>query len=246
MDHRIKLKEWEKRDKYLDLARELKKKLILNRKPCGPLCWVLASFTASYQQLLWSPNSIGVPEGPFGRVWFYLPHLVPLPLQPYCNCHLNSTVLTSVLTELYNSSTATQSPTRSLKSHVWSSSSGNNCHAVHRSLSSSASLCSGIIISLNPPTRSFSITGHWNVSLPSGKLPWNGMFGRVEGQNTTILLVSKAFLEELKKCHVGPSGTGDVVYIDLHLFKESKTERKYIAIAWIGNKKASKWLLKAG
>ena len=26
-DHRIKLKEWEKRDKYLDLARELKKKL---------------------------------------------------------------------------------------------------------------------------------------------------------------------------------------------------------------------------
>ena len=46
------------------------------------------------------------------------------------------TVLTSVLTELYNSST----PTRSLKSHVWSSSSGNNCHAVHRSLSSGASV----------------------------------------------------------------------------------------------------------
>ena len=44
--------------------------------------------------------------------------------------------LTSVLTELYNSST----PTRSLKSHVWSSSSGNNCHAVHRSLSSGASV----------------------------------------------------------------------------------------------------------
>ena len=43
----------------------------------------------------------------------------------------SATPLTSVLTELYNSSTATQSPTRSLKSHVWSSSSGNNCHAVH-------------------------------------------------------------------------------------------------------------------
>ena len=39
-------------------------------------------------------------------------------------------------TELYNGST----PTRSLKSHVWSSSSGNNCHAVHRSLSSGASV----------------------------------------------------------------------------------------------------------
>ena len=36
----------------------------------------MAFFTASYQQLLWSPNSIGVPEGPFGRVWLSLPHLV--------------------------------------------------------------------------------------------------------------------------------------------------------------------------
>ena len=41
---------------------------------------------------------------------------------------------TSVLTELYNSPTSTQSPTRSLES------SGNNCHAVHRSLSSGASV----------------------------------------------------------------------------------------------------------
>ena len=50
------------------------------------------------------------------------------------------TPLTSVLTELYNSSTPTRSPTRSLKSHVWSSSSRNNCHAVHSSLSSGASV----------------------------------------------------------------------------------------------------------
>ena len=49
---------------------------------------------------------------------------------------VTATVLTSVLTELYNSLT----PTRSLKSHVLLSSSGNNCHAVHRSLSSSASV----------------------------------------------------------------------------------------------------------
>ena len=45
-----------------------------------------------------------------------------------------------VLTELYNSSAPTQSPTQSLEWHVWSSSSGNNCHAVHRSLSSGASV----------------------------------------------------------------------------------------------------------
>ena len=52
-----------------------------------------------------------------------------------CNCHL-----TSVLTELYNSSTSIRSPTRSLEWHDWSSSSRNNCHAVHRSLSSGASV----------------------------------------------------------------------------------------------------------
>ncbi len=49
---------------------------LLNRRPWGPLCWVMAFFTASYQQLLWSPNSIGVPEGPFGLAWLFLPHLI--------------------------------------------------------------------------------------------------------------------------------------------------------------------------
>ena len=109
--------------------------LMRNQRPRGPLCWVMTFFTSSYQQLLWSPNSIGVSEGPFSRVWLSLPHLVYNSVRS-----LTGTVLTSVLTELYNSSTPTQSPTRSLKSHVWSSSSGNNCHAVHRSLSSGASV----------------------------------------------------------------------------------------------------------
>ena len=87
-------------------------------------------------------------------------------------------------TELNNNSTPTRSPTGSLKSDVWSSSSGNNCHAVQRLLSSSAWLkwhngtfTLSHIISLNPPTRSLSITGRWNVSLPSGVLPWNSIFG---------------------------------------------------------------------
>ena len=87
--------------------------LILNWRPWGPLCMVLAFFTASYRHLLWPPDSIGVPEGPFGRVWFYLPHHVYLRLQLYCNSHCNSNS-----TELCNSSTSTRSPTRSLKSHV--------------------------------------------------------------------------------------------------------------------------------
>ena len=127
-----------------------------NRRPRGPaLCWKMAFFTASYHQLVskapsgvpWSPsagcgfpyhilsatsldpNSIGGPEGRFGLVWLFLPLLVS-----DSNCSL------TVLTELYNSSTPTQSPTQSLEWHVWSSSSGNNCHAVQRSLSSGASV----------------------------------------------------------------------------------------------------------
>ena len=72
-----------------------------------------------------------------GVAFLTTPRLTPTPT-------LTVTVLTSVLTELYNSSTPTRSltrsPTRSLKSHVWSSSSGKNCHAVHRALSSDASV----------------------------------------------------------------------------------------------------------
>ena len=50
-------------------------------EPWGPLCWVLAFFIVSSQHLLWTPNSIGVPEGPFGRVWLSLPHLGYIPVR---------------------------------------------------------------------------------------------------------------------------------------------------------------------
>ena len=49
---------------------------MLNRRPSGPaLCWMMAFFTASYQQLLWTPTQSGAPS-PFGLVRFSLPHLV--------------------------------------------------------------------------------------------------------------------------------------------------------------------------
>ena len=75
------------------------------------------------------------------------------------------TVLTFVLTELYNSSTSTRTPTRSLKSHVSSSSSGNNCHAVHRSLFSGASVyeCTmGIfyLVAFHQPISAHAISSH--------------------------------------------------------------------------------------
>ena len=72
---------------------------LLNRKPRGPLCWVMAFFTASYQQLLWTPTHRG-PRGP-------LRPGVAFPTTSYQQ--LISNRLTSVLTELYNSSTPTQS-----------------------------------------------------------------------------------------------------------------------------------------
>ena len=85
----------------------------------------------------------------------------------------------------------TQSPTQFLEWHVLSSSSGNNCHAVHRSLSSGASVyeCTmGFLpCSIFQPTA-YAISSHnchQNVSLPSGASFWNGRFGRVEGQYIT-------------------------------------------------------------
>ena len=83
-------------------------------EPWGPLCWMLAFFTASYQHLLWTSNSIGIPGGPLGRVWLSLPLLVSnrLPL----NWHWPELQLywLSNSTQSYNRST----PTRSLKSNV--------------------------------------------------------------------------------------------------------------------------------
>ena len=101
--------------------------LLLNRSAGGPLYWVRASSTTSCHQRV--SKLIEGPEGPFCRVWLSLPHLVS-----------NSSDLQ--LTDFLSSPSyiIVQSPTQSLEWHVWSSSSGNNCHAVHRSLYSGASV----------------------------------------------------------------------------------------------------------
>ena len=145
-------------------------------------CWLSLLHLIS---IFSGPQFIRAPEGPFGRVWLFLPHLVPLPLQLYCNCFWNSNS-----TELYDSST----PPRSLKSHVWSSSSGNNCHAVHRSLFSGASLCSGtvgpspcpILSALIHPRDLFRLlTIGMSHFLPVHHLGMAFLAGS-EGQNTTF------------------------------------------------------------
>ena len=87
-----------------------------------------------------------------------------------------------------------QSPTQSLEWPVWSSSSGNNCHAVHRSLSSGASVydCTAEFYLVpycqpSPPTRFLPTTA---IGMCHFRCLWNGMFGRVEGQYTTIWIAS--------------------------------------------------------
>ena len=90
----------------------------------------------------------------FCWVLFFLPHLVS-----------NSSDLQ--LTDFLSSPSyiIVQLPTQSLEWHVWSSSSGNNCHAVQRSLSSGASVyeCTmGFYLvpycQPSPPTRFLLIT----------------------------------------------------------------------------------------
>ena len=151
--------------------------LMLNRSPWGPLCWVLAFLTASYQQLFWTPNSIRVPEGPFGRVWLSLPHLV---YNSAYNCLELQLELAWLLSYIIVHAHSIANSIFEIACLIVI-----NCHAVHRSLSSGASVLSVPFHQPNPPTRSLSITGHWNVSIPSCASPWNGIFGRVKGQNTT-------------------------------------------------------------
>ena len=82
--------------------------------PRGLLCWVMAFFTASYQQLLCFQTPSGFPRAPSAGCGF------PYHISSISASNSTATNLTSVFTELYNSSTPTRSPTRSLKSHVWS------------------------------------------------------------------------------------------------------------------------------
>ena len=68
----------------------------------GPLCWVMAFFTASYQHLLWTPTHQGLKPLRPGVAF-----LTTSRLQLRPNSNWNWNYLNSVLTVLYNSSTPT-------------------------------------------------------------------------------------------------------------------------------------------
>ena len=100
-----------------------------------------------------SPNSIGGPEGPFCQVvafsttsclrllWYPTLKTNWLPVSP-------SYMIVQSPTQ-YHPMTGHRDVSHplSLEWHVWSSSNGNNCHAVHSSLSSSASVYGIFILS---------------------------------------------------------------------------------------------------
>ena len=84
---------------------------MLKRRPSGPaLCWMMAFFTASYQHLLWTPTQSGFPRAPSPGCGFpyHISSITPAP---------TLTGTATNLTELYNSSTPTQSPTRMFDRH---------------------------------------------------------------------------------------------------------------------------------
>ena len=95
----------------------------------GPFRLVWLSLSHLISNSVRSLIHSGAPRGPSSGRWFSLPHLVSV---------LSGPKLTDFLSSL--SYIIVQSPTQSLEWHVWSSSSGNNYHAVQRSLSSGASV----------------------------------------------------------------------------------------------------------
>ena len=117
------------------------------------------------------------------------------------SCHQRVSKVTDFLSS--PSYITVQSPTQTLEWHVWSSSSWNKCHAVHRLLSSGASVYDC--------TAGFYLVPYCHPSLPTQFLPitaigmchfrclWNGMFGRVEGQYTTEWTKYKIVYESFKK-----------------------------------------------
>ena len=128
------------------------------------------------------PNSIGGPEGLFNLVWLSY-HI--LSLTPTVSVWLLSW-LSYIIVErplnLWNGMfdrhqaeiTVIQFRGHSLP--------------VHQSMSVSWDFLPCPISLAKHAYAIFSHNCHWNVSIPSGASPWNGKFGRVEGQNTTIEL----------------------------------------------------------
>ena len=142
----------------------------------------------------------GFSECPLGRVWPSLPHLVSTVWISPGNCFG-----TPNSTELNNNSTPTRSPTGSLN-RIFNRHQAEITVMQFRGYSlpvhHNGTFTLSHLISLYPLTRSLPITGHWNVSLPSGVSPWNSIFGPGRRSKYNISNNQKEKRENWQNCRL--------------------------------------------
>ena len=131
-------------------------------------CWLSL---LHYQHLLWTPNSIGVPKGPFGQVWLSLPHLI---YNSFSNCLQLAIWLLSWLSYII-----VQRPldlwNRMFNRHqaeITVMQFRGHSLQVRQSMRVSWDFLACPILLANFRHTISSPNCHWNVSLPSGASPW--------------------------------------------------------------------------
>ena len=67
---------------------------------------------------------------------------------------------------------------------------------------------------------------------------WKVLSGKIWEEIYYLLISHGLFTEEQKGGHKGSRQTGDLLYTDQLILKESKTRRKNLAMVWIDNKKS--------
>ena len=167
--------------------------LMLNRRPGGSaFCWELAFSTTSCHQRV--SETTRAPEGPLGREWLSLPHLISNFSGPQLSDFLSWPSYITVQRPLNRQLNLWNGMFDRHQAEITVMQFTGHSLPVHQSMSVPWDFFYLVPFHQpNPPTRSLSITGHWNMSFPSGASLWNGMFGRVEGQNTTITLCEVPF-----------------------------------------------------
>ena len=158
-----------------------------------------------------SPNTIGGPEGPFGREWLSLTHLishfsgpqlnrgprgplwpgVPFPttsrLQPQLSDFLSSQSYIIVQRPLNRPLNPWNGMFDRHQAEITFMQFRGYSLPVHQSMSVPWEFLACPILLAKSTYAISPHKCHRNVSLPSSASLWNGKFGRVEGQNTTII-----------------------------------------------------------
>ena len=67
---------------------------------------------------------------------------------------------------------------------------------------------------------------------------WKILTAQIKKKIIYSLISSRIFPGEQKECYKRTRGTEELLYIDQHIFNESKTRQKDLAMAWIDYKKA--------